>query len=362
MSNKYCSEGNGLKIVVNGKYRIARVTGVQRVAIEIVNSMREQIVGRKLDVDLSVIEPPTWMAKSRFRPVLALIWEQFFLPFLAGDALLLSLCNTGPVFRKNQALVLHDAAIFDMPENYGSRYVAIQQWLVRKSARRVEKVFTVSNFSRERLAYWLHINEADISILGVGTEHISRAAITPELSILNRLNLIKGGYLLAIGSRQPGKNFKSLLEAASIARLAVPVVIAGGVDVNVFGQQSLLENVHLIEAGYVSYGELVALLMNSCGYIQPSLYEGFGLPVIEAMVLGIPVICANAASLPEVCGDAAVYFNPRDPSDIAQALKKLLSSKELQVSLVEAGVNRAKQHSWDESAWRMLADLRAIKA
>lgn len=344
-----------MKIYINGKYLIARMTGVQRVALEIVRAMEEQIRAGALDVQLTVLTPPRWIARSRLRPLFALLWEQFVLPFLAHDGLLLSLCNTGPVLKQQHAIVLHDTAVFDMPENYGTRYVRIQRMLMRLHARRALRILTVSQFSRSRLAFHLGLAESSITLLGVGVEHVMR--ISAHKEVLTRLGLVECGYLLAVGSRQPGKNFPALLEAARIAKLKLPIVIVGGADKHVFGYGELLQSGHLIDAGYVGDDELVALLSHARCYLQPSLYEGFGLPVIEAMALGVPVLCSRAASLPEVCGDAADFFDPRNTTDMANTLSAFLADPSRYAELRNAGLARVKRHSWHKAAKQLLADL-----
>lgn len=344
-----------MKIYVNGKYLLTRVTGVQRVALEIVRAMREHIAAQGLDVELVVLAPPAWLARSRWRPLLALAWEQVALLFASRGSLLLSLGNTGPVLKRRHAIVLHDAAVFDMPGNYGPRYVRAQSWLMKQHARRARRLLTVSQFSRGRLAHWLGVPESAIGLVGVGVEHILQAQADP--GVLGRLGVTERGYLLAIGSRQPGKNFPALLEAARLARLSVPIVLVGGVDANVFGRGDLQQDRRLIDAGYVTDGELVALLRHARGYVQPSLYEGYGLPVIEAMALEVPVLCSRAASLPEVCGEAAVYFDPREPADIARAMDAFLADEPLQDALRRAGASRVSGLSWATAAARLLDDL-----
>jgi len=334
------------------------MTGVQRVAIEVVRAMHECIRSEGLDVQLVVIEPPQWLTRTRLRPLFALLWEQFVLPVVARDGLLLSLCNTGPVLKSHHALVLHDAAVFDMPQNYGARYVRLQRLLMAMHARRAKQIFTVSGFSRSRLAHHLGLVESSIRLLGVGAEHVLR--MQADSRILERLGLHESGYMLAIGSRQPGKNFSALLEAAQIARLELPIVIVGGADTHVFGYGELLQSGHLIDAGYVSDDELIALLQHARCYVQPSLYEGFGLPVIEAMALAVPVLCAHVASLPEICGDAAIYFDPHNPADIARAMNTFLSDKSSYATLSRAGLARAKLYSWLDGAKRLLTDLKPL--
>lgn len=314
--------------------------------------MQLEIRERRPNVEVEVVSPPKWFAKTGLRPVLALLWEQIVLPFRTRGGILLSLCNTGPVMKRRQVIVFHDAAVFDMPQNYNKSYVRLHKKMMTMHARRAARVLTTSRFSMQRLTMWLGLRESAIGFVGMGVEHILTAEA--DDTILNRLGVNKRQYIVAIGSRQPGKNFGALLEAAAIAKLSTPVVVVGGKDVHVFGMGPIDRSEYLVEAGYVTDGELVALLQNASCYVQPSLYEGFGLPVIEAMALGVPVLCARAGSLPEICGSAAILFDPRDPVDIAKAITDFLADEHLYQSMSQAGTEHARSHVWRSSAAHLL--------
>ncbi len=162
--------------------------------------------------------------------------------------------------------------------------------------------------------------------------------------------------MLAVGSRTPNKNFTGVARAAALlGELGYKVVAAGGSNSRVFNGVEL-DNESLVLAGYVTDGELRALYEGAACFVFPSLYEGFGLPPLEAMLCGCPVIVSDRASLPEVCGQAALYCNPDDPMDIAAKLRRVLTSYSLQQELREAGRARAREFSWGRAA-AQLEDL-----
>jgi glycosyltransferase involved in cell wall biosynthesis len=347
-----------MKVYVNGKFALTRLTGVQRVAIEIIRAIQELNSANAADIQLALVEPPKRLQGSRWRPILAFLWEQCVLPFRTRDGVLLSPCNTGPLLKRRQAVIFHDAAVFDMPQNYGFRYRIVHRVLMRALAARAEKIFTVSQFSQRRLAANLKLPSSSIAVLGAAGEHIRRVQENP--AILRKFNLHVGKYLVAVGSRQPGKNFSKLIEV--IHGTGVPLVIVGGTDSGVFTGVSSAVRSEVIEVGHVSDEQLVSLLKHARGYIQPSLYEGFGLPVLEAMSLGTPVLCSKAGALPEVGGDAVIYFDPTESDDMLSAIMRLFSDDNLVERLRVAGLKRADSFSWATVASKLIDGLQCFRA
>lgn len=348
---------NIMKIYVNGKFRLVRMTGVQRVAVEIVSAM-EKIAAGNTAVEIKTVLPPRWIAQSRYRAILALLWEQLILPWHCRDGLLLSLCNTGPIFLKQQVLVLHDAAVFDMPGNYSWKYVLVQKLMMRLHALCKKTIYTVSSFSQQRLSSVLGIPANEIGKLVLGCEHVHNAHA--DFSILEKLKLRSGEYMLAVGSLQLGKNFDLLVKLAE-RQVSFPIVVVGGVDPSVFGGIDKNGQNALRYAGYVSDEELEALFTSARCYIQPSFYEGFGLPVLEAMARGIPVLCSNAASLPEVGGDAVLYFSPDNVDELDNLVSTVVDDAEAMKHLSEVGKVRAQQFSWARSAETFIDQILSLK-
>ena len=133
-------------------------------------------------------------------------------------------------------------------------------------------------------------------------------------------------------------------------REAFGVVVAGGSNDRVFDSTRVLWPEQVKCLGYVTDAELRALYSHAACFVYPSLYEGFGLPPLEAMMCGCPVVASRAASLPEVCGDAAVYCDPHDPADIARSIGEVMSSETLRAGMKFRGYQRAQEFTWERSA------------
>jgi glycosyltransferase involved in cell wall biosynthesis len=173
--------------------------------------------------------------------------------------------------------------------------------------------------------------------------------------------LTPGGFLLAVGTIEPRKNYPRLLAAVRLLRrrgLAVPLVVAGRAG---WGDRRVLEalraepDVRLL--GHVDDATLRALYQSAAALAFPSLYEGFGLPLLEAMAEGLPAVASAVGSLPELAGDAAILVEPRDVESIAQGLERALTDADLRARLAEAGRRRAAGYRWEQAAARMLVIL-----
>jgi glycosyltransferase involved in cell wall biosynthesis len=163
----------------------------------------------------------------------------------------------------------------------------------------------------------------------------------------------RGKYLLAVSSLNPRKNFKVIIEAFSeIHDDDLQLFIVGGKHsiFNNSDSNQINENSdRVMWLGYVDDDQLSSLYANALAFVYPSLYEGFGLPPLEAMSLGCPVIVSNLTSLPEVCGDAALYIDPFDPSDVANKIEAILNDPKLSDQLIKKGFERNKLFSWKNS-------------
>jgi glycosyltransferase involved in cell wall biosynthesis len=163
--------------------------------------------------------------------------------------------------------------------------------------------------------------------------------------------------ILAVGSRSPHKNLAAVVQAVSrLGGSALPLVAAGGANTRVFNPAELNGNsFHAV--GYVTDLELRALYEQAACFVYPSLYEGFGLPPLEAMTCGCPVVVSRAAALPEVCGDAALYCDPHDPENIAEQIRTVLHDSGRRAELRERGLARARCFTWGRAASALLGIL-----
>jgi glycosyltransferase involved in cell wall biosynthesis len=257
--------------------------------------------------------------------------------------------------------VIHDAAVFDHPEAYTPAFGRWYRALFRHLARRGDALMTVSAFSQQRLAAALGVPPARLGRLPLGADHLRHTA--PDLRVLEAHGLTRAPYVLAVGSANPTKNLAALVRAwAHLPAGAQRLVIAGGRHGAVFADEPGADPAGVLRLGAVDDAALVALYQHAQVLVFPSVYEGFGLPPLEAMAFGCPVLAARAASLPEVCGDAVAYLSALDADAIAADLQRLLADAGLRDRLRAAGPARAARWTWAAAAEALVAQVSAVGA
>jgi len=349
------------QIYVNGKFAAQRTTGVQRVAARVLIALDTLVPPGRWTLLCPPQAVPPVLHRIAVRTVgpagLPLhLWEQAVLPWAARRGWLLSLAGAAPALARRQVAVLHDAAVFDHPEAYTRAFVAWYRWLFRRLARRASGLLTVSAFSRERLAVALGVPPARFGVLRLGADHL--AAVAADDSVIDRFGLRDHPFLLAVGSANPTKNLPALVAAFSqLAAGPLKLVIVGGNNGQVFAASARPDPPGVVRTGPLDDAALVALYGQAQALVFPSVYEGFGLPPLEAMACGCPVVVARAASLPEVCGDAALYVDPHDAAALAASLQQLLADEGLRQRLRLAGRVRAAGYRWDDTAACLQAAL-----
>lgn len=357
-----------MKVAVNGRFLLQRVTGVQRHARELVRALDSLLDGdpeARRCLEMSIFVPSDGelefqLSRIKVRRVGRLggqPWEQVELPVYTRGQLLLNLANTAPAFSRRQLVTIHDASVFAMPETYSRGFRRWYQLLLPRLARHARQVLTDSEFSRSELVRWLGVAADKIRVVPCGHEHILRTPSDP--SVLGRHGLGARPYVLAVSSLSRHKNLEAVAEAI---RLLEPAgwdyVLAGPINPRVFGRSAEGTPARVVRLGYVNDGELRALYERAACLVYPSRYEGFGIPPLEAMACGCPVIASRAASLPEVCGNAALYVDPDDPRQLAAAIRRVLCEEGVGDDLRRRGRQRAEQWTWARSAAQILAVLR----
>ncbi len=265
---------------------------------------------------------------------------------------------------------VHDLAEFRTPGHYTLLRRAYRRYVLRWLARRAAHIVTISENSKR------DIHE----LYGIPRERISAvyAGVGPEFRLLGRERCgkqlaarygLQGPFILYVGALEhPNKNLVRLIRAfARLRELGFRghnlVVVGAGrgnprAIYRAVHEEGLEDNIRFL--GYVPYADLPLLYNAADVFVYPSLYEGFGLPPVEAMACGLPVACANASSLPEVVGRAAALFDPHDVDDIARTVAALLASESLRDDYAEAGLRQAGRYSWEMAARKTLAVYRAV--
>jgi glycosyltransferase involved in cell wall biosynthesis len=342
---------------INGRFLTRAATGVDRFALQLVRAWWPRHGANQTAVVAmpKLKSPPPIEQLFGFRLPINMtgilhghFWEQMNLPFISEDSVLLNLCNSGPVARNRQLVVLHDAAIMATPKAYSFAYRNLHRNLVTGLLRHSAVIATVSKFSASEISRWFGRRARGIEVICESGEHVLNYA--PDALVLQKLNLVGRKYLLAVGSANPNKNLGALILAFdSLQDLDIKLVVVGHANSRVFASSNWVHK-NVLAAGNVNDGELRALYANAECFVFPSLYEGFGLPPLEAMHCGCPVVVSNRASMPEICGDAAIYCDPYSPADIADKIRLILSSRHLRQEIIEAGYIRLRQYSWAVAA------------
>ena len=353
------------RVVFNGRFLTQVQTGVQRYAAETLRALDGLLAtdaGLRDRFDF-VLAVPAGVA-AQLLPLrhirVALVaggtghgWEQGPLWWFSRGAYLVNFNYSGPLLKRHQLITVHDATVRAMPGSFKRSYRWLHNLLVAVLGRTARDVMTVSAFSRDELARWFGLSRQDILVGREGGEHAVLAA--DDAAVLQRHGLQAGRYILGVGSVKPNKNYGLLGRAMRLLPdYPLPVAIVGARDIGIFNDDTVLPDSFRF-LGFVPDAELSALYRQAAWVVFPSLYEGFGLPAIEAMAHGCPVLAARAASIPEVCGDAALYFDPHDAADLARTLQRVLHEPGLREDLLTRAPSRLDRYNWRANA-RILID------
>lgn len=311
-----------------------------------------------------LVEAPCTYAQSIRR----ILFQSFVLGRkYCKDAILLTIDSKIPLLLPKSCRVLPlvtDLAVFRMPEVYQRSRVLLWKSQYRYLRRHSVRVLAISEFTKKEITDVLGISPEQISIVPCAASDNMRQVTDPAvLSEIRKKYQLPEHYILFVGNANPRKNLERLIRAFDRLKrekqIPHELVIVGGKGWK-FNSNSVLnsvENKNAIKTvGYVPDVDMAAVYSAADLFAFPTLYEGFGIPVIEAQQCGVPVLTSNVSSLPEVGGDAALYVDPLNETEIADGMSTLLNDAQLREDLVKKGFQNAERFSWEKSA-RLLNEV-----
>jgi glycosyltransferase involved in cell wall biosynthesis len=354
-------------VCINGRFLTQPATGVQRYANQLIRGWDKMLDQGEIDPQQYQIEVLTPKLKRPITPYKNIsirqvgyfkgnLWEQVELPFYSRGQFLFNPGNIGPLLKMNQAVTIHDTSVFAVPYSYSASFLFKYRLVYTVLAKTARLVITVSNFSKNELIKYCRIPSQKLVVIPEGSDHI--LSIEADRRVFTQYNIGEKPYILTVGTNAPHKNLEVIYQAAAmLAGKELEFVVVGSDFDRWFNTPSILVNERCKKPGYIPDAALKALYQGAVAFIFPSLYEGFGLPPLEAMACGCPVIASNASSIPEVCANAALYFNPRQPGELVEQINCLINDPVLQSELREKGYSQARRFQWSntsKSTWELL--------
>lgn len=256
-------------------------------------------------------------------------------------------------------LMIHDMAVYAYPETLNWKTKYMLNLTLRRSVKRADHLLTVSEFSKKEMVKYLGILPEKISVIPNGVDFSRFHTKYPKASIEHVVDSfgIDGDYFLYLGTLEPRKNIPKLIEAYALLKQKlgnVPRLVLAGrkgwlYDSIFLRVTELGLAKEVLFTGYVSNEDAPLLMAGAKAFVFPSLYEGFGMPPLEAMACGTPAIVANTASLPEVVGDCGLYVDPFSVESMVQAMERMVVEPGLRDELSAKGIERAQQFNWNNS-------------
>jgi glycosyltransferase involved in cell wall biosynthesis len=301
--------------------------------------------------------------KAENRP-LRILWEQFLLPLQVRRHkidLLLSTGMTAPFCcPARSVLVIFDLQHVNQPGNFSWFHLFFLRSIIYRSAKTADGIITISHHVKKDIEKHYRIDPSRISVGYLGVNH---AAFFPSPAAGIEKYRLPARYILYAAALLPHKNHRLLLEAFREVRNRIPdvkLVLTGAWETGQEALAGVIANLGLqndvIMLGWIPFEDIPAVYRGAAVFVYPTLHEGFGLPILEAMASGVPVVCSKIAPLTEIAEDAAFFIDPNDQSDIAKGVVTMLEDEAVRAKLIEKGLSLARNFTWDKTA-RMTRDF-----
>jgi glycosyltransferase involved in cell wall biosynthesis len=354
-----------MRIGINGRFLVAKRTGVQRAAYNLIKTLIEvdRVNEYFIFTGREQVGSPDWnysnvtVVGDDLRPSESFrnhFWEQIRLPKLAKRYkidILHSPANVAPLFYSGKSIIhIHDLCFVVNPQWYSFAFRTVYNLIIPMLAKRATKVITNSNNSKNDLLQYFNLPAERVSLVYWAVDDTFSL---PSTDVHKLIKIRDDDYILYVGSLEPRKNINILIEAYEKLRHQYPAIKTKLILIG--GESPLFASVQLkarefrddvVFKGFVTDSELSEYYRRAKLVAYPSLYEGFGLPPLEAMASGVPVVTSGTSSIPEVVGNAAILINPRSQEQLTTALHRVLTDKGLREAMVKAGNERVSRFNW----------------
>ncbi|WP_299244528.1 glycosyltransferase family 1 protein [uncultured Aquimarina sp.] len=335
-------------IYVNARFLTQKVTGVQRYAIEICKLLPKEILEKRI----TFIAPKKAKLNPLFKEFNSIaigklegqLWEQIDLPIFLkrkGNPLLINFVGIGPIWYRNKIMTVYDLAFKHHPEWFSKSFQLTYNWFIPMSLKNSKHIITDSNYVKNDL----------INTYNLPSEKINVVYAAPSSAFVKK-QVNKEAMILMVSSLDPRKNMTRVIEAFDQLSIPHKLVIVGARG-TVFSDLEIPEPIKKEKikfTGYIEDEELVELYNKAELFMYPSLFEGFGIPPLEAQKCGTACLISNVTSLPEVYQDSAEYCDPRSVSDIKNKIYDVLTNQKKRNALISKGFLNVKKYNWNKSA------------
>lgn len=339
------------RIIINARFLTQPITGVQRFAVEISKELKKSNLPIIFLTPKNIIHHD--LAKELDAEVLGRLkghlWEQLELQkyVLKNNAFLISFCNTGPLFVKNQIVTIHDLCFKIHPEWFSKSFSIFYNFLIPRLVKVSKAIITVSEVSKNELVEELGVPDDKITVV---YNAVASVFDKQNVSNINSVNKpLTENYILSVSSHHPRKNFERLVEAFKlIENDNLKLCIIGNVSKN-FKSTKNIDEENIVFLENISDETLVSYYKYARLFVFPSLYEGFGIPIIEAASMGTAVCVSDIPVFKEICGENAVYFDPYDLLSIKNGILEGLNNTHTVLPEVDFS-----KFNWETSALKVI--------